>query len=239
MDGIGGVCPTLLLPGDCTSDWQGASSPIGEHGRDENVKRRKHDSGLVFSGVCYIGPDDVFQAAVEMAAVFGPDVGEEWRYCNFRPVWTKPGRYFTVYADRKHTGDGPVTLTPVDVAVVSIARRNGSEWNLKVFFSYSPDLALALVGMLSERGNVALPTDTQTGGGAVSRPEGYELLTDREREIVHFLADGWSDKKIADRLVIAPATVKKHRQNIEEKWGVSGGMKWLQTESKRRGYGRG
>lgn len=48
-----------------------------------------------------------------------------------------------------------------------------------------------------------------------------ELLTRREHEILEQLAERWSDKEIAARLVIAPNTVRKHTSTIFGKLGVS------------------
>jgi DNA-binding NarL/FixJ family response regulator len=47
-------------------------------------------------------------------------------------------------------------------------------------------------------------------------------LTPREREIAALVADGLSNKQIARRLSIEPATVKNHVHNILGKLGVSG-----------------
>lgn len=47
-----------------------------------------------------------------------------------------------------------------------------------------------------------------------------ELLTRREVEILELLAGRWSDKEIAERLVIAPNTVRKHTSSIYGKLGV-------------------
>jgi LuxR family maltose regulon positive regulatory protein len=52
------------------------------------------------------------------------------------------------------------------------------------------------------------------------RPQLPELLTPREFEILGLLAERWSDKEIAERLVIAPNTVRKHTSTIYDKLGV-------------------
>jgi DNA-binding NarL/FixJ family response regulator len=48
----------------------------------------------------------------------------------------------------------------------------------------------------------------------------YELLTDRERQLYHLLAEGHSNKEIASRLSLSLHTVETHRTRIMEKLGV-------------------
>jgi two-component system, NarL family, response regulator NreC len=45
----------------------------------------------------------------------------------------------------------------------------------------------------------------------------YELLTDREREILQLLAEGKANKEVATLLNISPYTVETHRKHILEK----------------------
>ncbi len=47
----------------------------------------------------------------------------------------------------------------------------------------------------------------------------YERLTDREREILQLVAEGRTNREIADRLFISVKTVLRHRTNIMEKLG--------------------
>jgi len=47
--------------------------------------------------------------------------------------------------------------------------------------------------------------------------DSYELLTSREREVLHLLAEGKSNKDIASLLNLSTYTVETHRRNIQEK----------------------
>jgi two-component system response regulator NreC len=47
--------------------------------------------------------------------------------------------------------------------------------------------------------------------------DSYELLTAREREVLHLLAEGKSNKDIATMLNLSPYTVETHRRNLQEK----------------------
>jgi len=47
--------------------------------------------------------------------------------------------------------------------------------------------------------------------------DSYELLTVREREILHLLAEGKSNKDVAGMLGLSLYTVETHRRNLQEK----------------------
>ena len=53
---------------------------------------------------------------------------------------------------------------------------------------------------------------TERGAG-----DRYETLSEREREILQLVAEGRSNKAIADLLCISPATVETHRAHVLEK----------------------
>ena len=48
----------------------------------------------------------------------------------------------------------------------------------------------------------------------------YDRLTEREKEILKLLAEGYSSRQSADQLYLAVKTVLNHRRNIMEKLGV-------------------
>jgi DNA-binding CsgD family transcriptional regulator len=65
---------------------------------------------------------------------------------------------------------------------------------------------------------------------AAARDARYSGLSAREAEILEYLADGWSNDEIADRLGISPATVKFHLSGVYRKLGVG-----RRTEAVREG----
>ena len=54
-----------------------------------------------------------------------------------------------------------------------------------------------------------------------SEPEFLHLLTQKEKDIALMIADGYSNKEIAQQQKIALSTVKGHIRHIFEKAGVS------------------
>jgi DNA-binding NarL/FixJ family response regulator len=52
------------------------------------------------------------------------------------------------------------------------------------------------------------------------RPLREDPLTAREQEVVKLVAEGYTNKRIAQALVISEKTVERHRANILEKLGM-------------------
>jgi two-component system response regulator NreC len=55
-------------------------------------------------------------------------------------------------------------------------------------------------------------------GGEGAGP--YESLSEREKEILSWIAKGYSNKEIADNLIISVKTVESHKSNLMEKLGL-------------------
>lgn len=53
--------------------------------------------------------------------------------------------------------------------------------------------------------------------GDAPGPQGFEDLTEREREVLTLIAEGRTNQEIADLLVISIKTVNRHRENIMAK----------------------
>jgi DNA-binding NarL/FixJ family response regulator len=56
---------------------------------------------------------------------------------------------------------------------------------------------------------------------AQAERERYEMLTDRERNVLRLVAEGYSAPEIGARLFISPKTVDTYKQRINEKLGVA------------------
>lgn len=62
---------------------------------------------------------------------------------------------------------------------------------------------------------------------------GQSSLTHREREILRLLVEGYSNKEIAEKLVISPSTVHSHRTNLMTKLNLQNRHELIQYARKR------
>lgn len=54
-----------------------------------------------------------------------------------------------------------------------------------------------------------------------NRPQkGMLYLTNKEKQVIQYLQDGYSSKEIADQLDVSPRTIETHRANILNKFGL-------------------
>lgn len=126
-------------------------------------------------------------------------------------------------------GNEPAALHALEQAV-TLAKPGG--W-IRVFVDLGPALA-GLLKQLSARGIVtmyieqilnAFPPPSTSSAPLSTRPVPeanlIEPLTWRELEVLELLAQRFSAKEIAQRLVISEATAKKHTVNIFQKLGVN------------------
>jgi DNA-binding NarL/FixJ family response regulator len=66
----------------------------------------------------------------------------------------------------------------------------------------------------------SLAGDRRRIGSVDSAGDPFGELSDREREVLHHLADGMTDREIASRLGISPRTVETHVGSVLHKLGV-------------------
>jgi len=65
-----------------------------------------------------------------------------------------------------------------------------------------------------------LVEDFQQEAGGRTRQDPYEQLTDRERDVLKLLAEGYTTQEVADTLVITPKTVEGHKTKLMSKLGI-------------------
>ena len=63
--------------------------------------------------------------------------------------------------------------------------------------------------------------------------ESSPTLSQREKEILRMLAEGYSNKEIAEELVISPSTVHSHRSNLMTKLGMGNRRELIQYARQR------
>jgi two-component system nitrate/nitrite response regulator NarL len=130
--------------------------------------------------------------------------------------------------------------------VLDAMRRDGVDTSVLFLSAFTePELAYKTVaagarGYLSKESSRQAVCDaiaTIAGGGTAFAPEvqaglaaeiqerertgGAPQLTDREREVLHLIADGLSAPEIGKRIHLSTTTVKSHLHSLYEKLGVS------------------
>ncbi len=82
---------------------------------------------------------------------------------------------------------------------------------LAVAHDVQPSIAAGMLDMLPRHPG---PVSQATPAVASRSLPAVDQLTAREHEVLHLIAGGLSNAEIAERLVVSPATVKKHINNI-------------------------
>jgi DNA-binding NarL/FixJ family response regulator len=57
--------------------------------------------------------------------------------------------------------------------------------------------------------------------------QGYELLSEREKQVFHLVVEGNSTRQMADLLCLSPKTVEKHRSNLMKKLGITDSLEMI------------
>ncbi len=73
---------------------------------------------------------------------------------------------------------------------------------------------------LSPMAAAAIIEECQQKATAESEKDAYQRLTDREREMLKLVADGYTAREIADMLVISLRTVETHKANLMKKLNI-------------------
>jgi len=96
--------------------------------------------------------------------------------------------------------------------IETLLKTGMTKWENVDLLAYTRQLLAAFYQEQAER--PVPPTKTSQGDALT------EALSERELEVLHLIAAGYSNQEIADKLVISVRTVKKHVENIHGKLGV-------------------
>ncbi|MEN6389376.1 MAG: LuxR C-terminal-related transcriptional regulator [Syntrophomonas sp.] len=108
--------------------------------------------------------------------------------------------------------------------VMELARSDGI---VTPFAENMPELNLILLGIERNYESTWLERVFQLGECFLKATEKFNFqeasksLTSREREVLLMLAEGLSQKEVAEKLYLSPNTVKRHLQNAYEKLGTN------------------
>ena len=106
------------------------------------------------------------------------------------------------------------------VAVLVLSWLGGLETETAVFFLALGLFALALVALWQPTSLPASETAVAPTAVAPSPPPTLPPLSEREQEIMQLLAQGLSNREIADRLFLAEGTVKNYLTTLMQKLDV-------------------
>lgn len=127
---------------------------------------------------------------------------------------------------KEFTGTKVLALTQYDDAdyVVPVIEAGAQGFITKM--SAFSELATAIQSVyrgesyLSPSAATALVEEFQVKRGAEGEKDPYQQLTNREREVLKLLAEGYTAREIADMLVVSPKTVEWHRTSLMEKLNI-------------------
>ena len=73
----------------------------------------------------------------------------------------------------------------------------------------------------------------ESSSGAPGGSDPYETLTDREKQVLKLVAEGGSNKEVAETLGISVKTAMSHREKVMEKLGVHNRTELVRLAIKR------
>ena len=83
------------------------------------------------------------------------------------------------------------------------------------------DVTIDTLAQTIEAAHLGKPTLATEAIRALVQPDETFALTEREREVLSYLAQGWTNRQIADQLVLSQSTIKFHVSSLLTKLKVS------------------
>jgi DNA-binding NarL/FixJ family response regulator len=116
-------------------------------------------------------------------------------------------------------GDEPYVLDALRSGAIGYVLKGSATTDLLTAVDAAMNGRRYLSAPLTER---AIDAYARLAGDSPRPPDRYDLLTGREREVLHLAAQGLSNADIGSRLAISPRTAETHRANLQRKLGVQG-----------------
>jgi len=127
--------------------------------------------------------------------------------------------------DEFTAGEGGFDLDRLWARFMEDGRVNGS-YPVKRFDGQVRPVVYAATADVVPGRHMAIFANGKNGSQTAPAPAGDEAhrpasqLTPREREILQMIADGLTDREIANRLTLSPATARTHARNLIGKLGA-------------------
>ena len=180
------------------------------HINDALNYRYRFDYVVLVRAWCLLGQTENALALLDRLQDFATETGrtgDRWRH-QLLTIIVLNGR-----------GDTTAALTQLQLLLTQTA----SEGLIQLYVDEGPTVAQLLVQCpvtpYRDRILATFKARTTTQSSLPEQPL-IEPLSNRELEVLAYLADGATNQQIADALIISPATVKKHVSNIIGKLGV-------------------
>ena len=148
------------------------------------------------------------------------------------PTHTDEGLVAAVEIRDRHPQTGVLVLSQYVDADYALRLMGGDARRCGYVLKDRVTDAAELVGALERVDAGEVVVDSELVDGLLTRrrdPDPLEELTDREREVLRLMAEGLTDRGIAQRLWVTPKTVETHVRHILRKLDIPSG-----TEHNRR-----
>jgi LuxR family maltose regulon positive regulatory protein len=201
---------TRWLAGDCAgvkAAYERIATPEPEESPQPHVNRLLLAGMLRICERSYAQAQKTFEEALRLQEEFRITAGSSSAAVLLAYVHWKRGQaeealhYFAPYLEEAGRLNGPGYIMRENPIVIPLLR-----------LAYGQGLHREFTGRCLDLLGAPLHAEEETGG---------EPLSEREREVLHVMAEGLSNRAIGEKLFVSEATVKTHVQRILRKLDVS------------------
>jgi len=166
-----------------------------------------------------------------------PEIQALWEKSTMHRLLIKSGLEYVLAAPLLHNGDwmGSINISRADSPFTNqdLEHLDFISKLIVVFFESSEMLVRnnAYVSISSDESGVAslMVHNLNLTGQHIREETPSAGLSDREKQVLDFLAEGYSYKSIADEMCVSINTVKYHVKNIYRKSGINSKIRLIRT----------